>query len=258
MTSKGVVSAATGVGAGLLLTAAYIGAPYAGVRVTPTVITLAAAVAAFGASVALPTLTAISKPEPKKAASQRRLSELKDSDYPHFPRHGLRIVLKPDTVIEELDVVRHPETYLEKEVLLVIKKTNGKAVFNPVIIKKLITTLKGFQNFLHILLVDEHDEYVGYIPAFWARKEMVGGNGETLIVKYIIDVLASPYGQSIFLRDIGGFSIEDTIFDHETLAAALQRVSGGFRGFVVCKHKSLRRPKGVIYEGDLVRLNTPV
>lgn len=252
MASKGIVAAGVGVGAGLLMMAVYVGAPRLGVQVSPTAITLAAAVAAFCASISLLTLTALSKPEVKKVPSQRRLSDLKDGDYLRFPRQ-LRIVLKPDTVIDELDIMRRTDTYRDRDVILVLKK--GKGVFNPVIVKKLILQLKDFQNFLHILLVDEHDEYVGYIPAFWARKEMVGGSGETLIVKYIIDVLASPYGQSIYLRDIGGLSIEDSIFDHETVAAALQRVSGGFRGFVVCKHKSLRRPSGVIYEEDLVRLN---
>lgn len=219
-------------------------------------LTLTAAVAAFCASISLLTLTALTKTEKKKPVPLRKLSELDDGDYPHFPKRGLRIVLKPDTVIEELDLVRRPETYREQDVMLVIKLAKGKTEFNPVIIKRLMLLLKDFQNFLHILLIDEHDEYVGYIPAFWARQQFVGSNGETQIVKYVIDVLKQPYGPSLALREIGGLSIEDTIFDYETVTTALARVSGGFQGLVVC-HRSLRRPVGVLYKDSLVGLTLP-
>lgn len=252
MASKGIVAAGVGVGAGLLMMAAYVAAPYAGVHVSPTVLTLTAAVAAFCASISLLTLTALTRPEPKKIPAQRRLSDLSESDYPHFPKR-VKIVLRPDTAIDELDVMRDGVSYQSNDVLLTIKK--GKGDFNPVYINRLITQLKNCPNFLHIVLVDEHDEFIGYIPAFYARDKMTGPGAEATITKYVNNVLAAPYGESIKLHEIGGLSIEDTIFDHETVAEALKRLSGGFHGFVVFRHKSRRRPVGVIWEDEIVQLN---
>lgn len=254
MADKGVVSALIGIGAGLLFVSAYCGAPYAGINVNPTMLILAAAVTAFGASVALLAFTALSRPEQKTPKPWRRLNDLARADYPHFPNGGLRPVLRPDTVIGEWDVVRHPEKYGQSDVILTIKKSSGKAIFNPVIISRLFGILAGFPNFLHILLLNEHDEFLGYIPAPYARLRMTGPEAETRITKYIVDVLAKPTEKSIDLREIGGLSMDETISDNELVTAVLKKLSEGlFRGFVVFKDKRNRKPIGVIYEEHLYR-----
>ncbi|MBU6298081.1 MAG: hypothetical protein KGJ79_06465 [Alphaproteobacteria bacterium] len=254
-----MIAALAGVGAGLALGGAYVAAPYAGVSLTPASVMVAAAVVVFGSSITLLTFGALGKQEKKKEIAARRISDLGRDDFAHFPTSGARIVLRPDSVIEELDVVRNPSSYTKKDVFVTIKKSSGKSVFNPVLIKNLFGALKNFENFLHILLVNEHDEYIGYIPAAYARMRLVGPGAETLIVKYIIDVLATPREKSIDLREINGLSIDEKIFDSDTVASALKKTSEGlFRGFTVFKDKRNRKPIGVIYEGDLIKANMKI
>jgi CBS domain-containing protein len=254
--NKVAISALVGSAAALALSAAYLGAPYIGYHIDPATLVAAAAIVAFGSAVAVLTLSALSKPEKKKPKKSRELRDLAVADYAHFPTGGLRIVLRSDSVIDEFDVVRNPKNYEKKDIFLVIKKSSGKSVFNPVLIKRLFVTLKDFENFLHILLVNEHDEYVGYIPAAYVRWHMVGDDAETKIVRYVIEVLNDPKSNSIRLREINGLSMDEAVSDNETVAVALKTVSEGlFRGLVVFKNRRNRKPVGVIYEEDLVKLN---
>jgi hypothetical protein len=254
---KVAISCAIGVVAGLALAGAYFAAPYAGVSVAPATLMIAAAIVAFGSSVAILTLSALSKPEKKQDKKPtKRLSELADEDYAHFPTTGVRIVLRPDSSIEELDVVRHPSAYVKSNIFLTVKKSSGKSVHNPILLKRLFLALKDFELFLHIVLMNEHDEYVGYIPAAYARAWLVGDNAESLIRKYFVDVLADPKASSGKLIEIGGLSKDETIADSERIGDALKKVSDGLlRGLVVFKDKRNRKPIGVIYSEDLVKLN---
>ncbi len=254
--NKVAISCAIGVIAGLALAGAYAAAPYAGIFIAPSTLMVVAAIAAFGSSIAILTLSAISRPEKKKEKKPtKRLSELAGDDYARFPASGVRIVLRPDSVIEELDVVRHPYAYVKCTIFLTIKKSSGKAVFNPILIKRLFLALKDFEAFLHIVLVNEHDEFIGYIPAAFARARLIGDNAESMIRKYIVDILANPK-ESGTLMEIGGLSKEETIADGEHVGDALKKVNEGlFRGLVVFKDKRNRKPIGVIYSEDLVKLN---
>ena len=260
--NKTAISIAIGFTAGLALAAAYIGAPYAGFTFAPAQVMVAAAVILFGSAVALLTMSALAKPEKKKPRSSKRLSDLGVDDYSHFPTTGLRIVLRPDSVIEELDVVRNPSSYTDKSVFLIIKKSSGKSVFNPVILKRLFERLSGFANFAHVLLVNEHDEYVGYIPAGYVRRELLSAEDtESLIVKYIVNVLASPRGSDVLRQisgQISGLSVDECISDNETVSTALKKVTEGlFRGLVVFKDTRNRKPIGVIWSEDLIKLVIP-
>jgi hypothetical protein len=256
MADKGVVAALIGVCAGLLLATAYLGAPYAGVHVNLETMMLAAAVSAFAASVALLSFMALPKAAPKKHAQSRRLGDLDGKTFARFPTTGVRLVLKPDSVIEEWDIVRSNsagEKYAKKEILLVVKKSNAKVSFNPLVIKKLFNALKLYQGFLHIVLVNEHDEFVGYMPAAYARLYLCGDGAEAQITKYIVDVLGNP--DNTILRSIRGLSRHDTIFDHNTVRDAQRKVTEDhLLGLVVFRDKRIRKPLGVIYEEDLVKL----
>ena len=253
---KVAISSAIGVLAGLALAGAYFAAPYAGVYVAPATLMIAAAIVAFGSSVAILTLSASSRPEKKQEKKlTKRLSELALEDYAHFPTSGVRIVLRPDSVIDELDVVRHPDSYTKKDVFLTIKKSSGKSVFNPILIKRLFEKLSRFPNFVHILLVNEFDEYIGYVPAGYVRWHFLGEDAESLIRKYIVDILSDPK-TSTALIEIGGLSKDETVSDHDRVADALKKASDGFfRGLVVFKDTRNRKPVGVIYSEDLVRLS---
>ncbi|MDE2183808.1 MAG: hypothetical protein KGJ78_12390 [Alphaproteobacteria bacterium] len=253
---KAAISGAVGLGAGLLLWGAYVTAPYAGITISPTAIMVLAGGVAFGSSIALMTFVVLNRPEPRHPKPWRRIADLSVADYLHFPRSGVRLVVKPDTMIRELDICRHPTSYASKDVVLTIKKASGKAIFNPLLLAELFKNLSGFANFLHVLLVNEHDEFVGYIPAYYARTQMVGAQGEGKITKYIIDVLSDPPSKSVQLREIGGLSVYETISDKTLITDALKRLSEGlFRGFVVFPGHRNRKPIGVIFEDALVKAN---
>ena len=83
---------------------------------------------------------------------------------------------------------------------------------------------------------------------------LVDNDTESLIVKYIIDVLGKP-GYSIVLREINGLSIRECISDDALVSAAQAKVTEDhLRGLVVFKDERNRKPLGVIYEEDLVKL----
>jgi hypothetical protein len=254
--NKAGKAATAGAVAGLVLGGAYFAAPSAGLRISPEEIMVLAAVFAFASAVSLLTLAALNKPEKKKEKSKLQLSDLSETDYAHFPLSGARIVLRPETEIGELDVVRNPAAYLKSDIFLTIKKSSGKQVFNPILLAGLFDKLKDFEKFIHILLVNEHDEYIGYIPAAYARMSFHSGadNVESVIRKYVVDVLAAPLIGSI-LHEINGLSIDECVADHILVADALKKVSEGLlRGLVVFKNKRNRKPLGVIYAEDLVKL----
>jgi hypothetical protein len=257
MANKGIVAAGVGVGAGLLMMAVYAGAPLLGIQVSSTAITTMAAVAAFCASVALLTFTALQHPGEKKPAQSRKLGDLDKKAFARFPTGAVKLVLKPDSIIEEWDIVQSAsarESYADKDIILFIKKSKAKQPFNPSVMKKLFGKLQLFQGFVHIVLVNEHDEFVGYIPAAYARLNLAKDGAEAVIVKYIVDVLTNP-DSGIVLREIRGFSRHDTIFDHMTVRDAQRKVTDDhLYGLVVLREKRNRKPLGVIYEEDLVKL----
>lgn len=253
---KVAISALVGVTAALVMGGGYTAALYAHLRVDPQMLMVAAAVMAFASTVTILTFAALSKPEKKRPKRTRALSELDAGDFAHFPTGGLKIVLRPDTVIEEMDVMQNPSAYQAKDVLLTLKKSTGKSEYNPVKILALLDKLRGMQNFLHILLLNEHDEYVGYIPAAYVRMKLLSAPAPLdLIKKYFIDVLKDPRS-SYILREINGLSTDECVFDNETVTAALKKVSAGlFRGLVVFRNRRNRKPLGVVYEEDLIKLD---
>ena len=253
--NKGVIAALVGLGAGLLLAGAYVGAPYAGLSIPPTVVMVFVAVFVFASTVTLLTHAVLFTPEKKGLRPWRRICDLGPKEYLRFPRRGLRLVLKPDSVIDEWDIMRHSDRYMDSDILLTIKKgKKNQDIFNPLVIRRLFKQLQSHGGFMHVLLANEHDEHVGYIPAFSARTRMTSDDADSRISKYIIDVLADPTLHSIDLREIGGLSVDETVSDTETVAEALQRLSEGlFRGFVVFKDKRNRKPIGVIFEADLFK-----
>jgi hypothetical protein len=255
--NKIAIATAIGIGAGLALVGAYRFAPYAGFHPTPALVMVVVAIFAFGSSVAVLVFSALNKPEKKPVKPSKRLSRLGKDDYAHFPTSGVQIVLRPDSAIEELDVVRHPSSYAKSDIFLKIKKARGKAVFNPILIKRLFEALEDFGGFLHVILVSEHDEYVGYLPAAYARVNLVGKDAESQISKYIVDVLANPTDSSR-LTEINGLPFKATISEDETVSGALKKISGGlFRGLVVFRDSRNRKPVGVIYAEDLIKLSMP-
>jgi hypothetical protein len=265
MADKGVVAALIGIGAGLLLAAAYFGAPYAGYHFDITMMTLAAAVTAFCASVGLLVFVALPKPK-KKKIDEIRIRDLPPDAFARFPTDGPRPVIRPDMLPKDIGVVRDSGggKYADKNIFVTIKK--GKGIFNPNVLKQIFAGLKGYQNFIHVLLVNEHDEYVGYLPALYARSFMTGDNAETLIGRYITDVFDNPNARTlreidsvlrdgVLLKKCIALTCDDCISADRTVTEAMEKVTADhLRGLVVYHGHRNRKAIGVIWDEDLLRL----
>ena len=279
MQDKGVVAALVGIGAGLLLAAAYYGAPYAGFQITPASLTLVAAVAAFCAAMSLVTLVMLPKAKKRKIEGIR-ICDLPREAYERFPTDGPRPMVRPDTLPKDIGAIRDNDTtkYANKNIFVTLKK--GKGVFNPNVLKQIFAGLKGYANFVHVLLVNEHDEYIGYLPAMYARSYMIGDTGELLIARYITDVLENPnlpnlreisgtmpdpggaapqingkgVGDGYLVKKCIGLSQRECISDSRSVAEAIERVTKDHvRGLVVFRGDRNRKPIGVLWDEDLLR-----
>src|SRR5580704_9721342 len=185
---KVALSAAAGiVVAGVLLAVMYLG-----IRLPPALLMSIAAALSVGAATAVLTRYAIDRPRERPRGNEllgKRLRDVKEL-VASFPRGGgaVQLSVKPDTLIDELEVVKNPATYATKEITVTLKdsgKGNGPAsVFNPVTLKRFFVALKDQANFLHVVLLDKHDEFLGYIPSFRAKSEFTGGNAEGQIGKF--------------------------------------------------------------------------
>jgi hypothetical protein len=257
---KVAISAAVGIAvAGVLLAGVYLG-----IQLPPALLMSVAAALSVGAATAVLTRYALDRPKEKPQGSEllgKRLRDVKEL-VAAFPKGSgaVQLSIRPDSVIEEIDVVKNPASYGDKDIVVTIKDS-GKgnapsAVFNPVTLKKLFVALKNRANFLYVILIDKHDEFVGYIPGFQARTEFAGGNAEVQIVKYIIDVL-NDHTKSANLRQISGLSNTDLISDEAKLSEARAKMEGGFTRLVVLKGGRHRKPIGLLHAEQLLAVTKP-
>lgn len=257
---KVAIAAAVGVCvAGVLLAAMSMG-----VRLPPTLLMSIAAALSVGAASAVLTRYALDRPKDKPRGSEllgKRIRDVKDL-FAAFPKGSgaVQLSVRPDTIIEELEVVKNPGSYITKDIVVTLKDS-GKgnapaAVFNPVTLKRLFVALKDQPNFLHVVLIDKHDEFVGYIPSFRAKSEFTGGNAEGQIVRYVIDVF-TDHTKSVNLRQIDGLSNTDIISDEAKLSEAQTRMEGGFHRLVVLHRGRHRKPVGLLFSEQLLARTKP-
>jgi len=251
--------------AGIVVAGILLASIYLGVRLPPALLMSVAAALSVGAATAVLTRYALDRPRDKPRGNEllgKRLRDVKDL-VAAFPRGSgaVQLSIKADTAIDELEVVKYPANYAAKDIIVTLKdggKGNGPAaVFNPVTLKRLFVALKNQANFLHVVLIDKHDEFVGYIPGFRAKSEFTGGNAEGQIVRYIIDVFAD-HARSVNLRQIDGLSNTDIISDEARLAEARARLEGGFHRLVVLHGGRHRKPVGLLHSEQLLSMTKPV
>ncbi|MGD0190678.1 MAG: hypothetical protein ABSD74_08050 [Rhizomicrobium sp.] len=258
---KVALAAAAGMGvAGILLAMMYLG-----IQLPPALLMNVAAALSVGAAAAVLTRYALDRPKERPRGNEllvKRIRDVKEVMSP-FPKGSGAVLLsiKPDTPIDELEVLKTPSSYAAKEIVVTLKDTgkgtnNPAHVFNPVTLKKLFVALKDQPNFLHIILIDKHDEFVGYIPSFRAKTVFTGGGAESAIVKYVIDVFADP-AKSITLHEIDGLSNNDVINDEETLGRARGKMEGGFHHLVVLHGGRHRKPIGLLHSEQLLTITKP-
>jgi hypothetical protein len=242
-----------------------LAAPFFGLHLTPEFLTTLAAALSVGAAAAVLTRFALDRPKEKPRGSEllgKRLRDVKDL-VAAFPKGSgaVQLSIRADTAIDELDVVKNPAKYATNEIIVTLKDSgkgsSPSAVFNPVTLRRLFVALKDQANFLHLILVDKHDEFVGYIPSFRAKSEFAGGNAEGQIVKYIIDVFAD-HTRSVNLHQIDGLSNTDVISDEAKLSEARTRMEGGFHRLVVLHGGRHRKPVGLLHSEQLLAITKPM
>lgn len=243
--NKAAISALIGMAvAGGAMAAAY----YPPAHISLPMMMAAAAALTTGAAAAVITRAALDKPADHARQGDLGNKRLKSVTglIDKFPTAGgaLQLSIRPDTRIDSLDVVKHPAQYAGKDIVVSLRASSS-STFNPVELKKLFIALRDQLGFVHLLLLDKHDEFVGYIPGFYAKREFTGPGAEAQIAKYVVDVFADS-ANSANLRLIDGASRVDTISDNDKVSDAVERVTGGFRTLVVLHDGLHRKPIGLV------------
>ena len=247
------VAATVGVLAGLLLAGAYLLAPRAGVMLTPSLVMVIAGATAFGSAVSV-MLLSLGKAAEKTGPSGLMTMQLKRAAgmVEKFPgRDGaLDLTIRADQKIDQLEVVRHPDTYKGKDITVRLKG-GGSGKFNPIDLVQLFRSLNEQTGFIHLLLLDKNDEFIGYLPGFAAKREFTSGNAESAVAKYLVKVFEDD-SQSAMLPLIDGAGKFDVISDEAKVSDVLAKMAGGFRRLVVLRNGYHRRPVGLVNFNDLM------
>lgn len=238
---------------GVIVGAGAMAAPYFGVVIPQPLMmgaTLALMLGAAAAVLARTTLDAAASKSGKEILGNTQLKKAANiiSKFPDGKGY-LSLSIRPDTKVDELEVVKHPQNYTAKDILVSLKAASER--FNPVELKRLFVALRDQPGFVHLLLLDKHDEYIGYIPGFYAKREFTGAQAEVLLAKYVTDVIGEP-DKSVYLRDIEGAANVDVISDEAKIADAFEKMAGSFRRLVVLDGGKHRKPLGLVNFGDLI------
>ena len=257
------IAAGVGVVAGLLVAGIYFGAPLAGFRIDVSVLVALAAILAFASSVAAFTLSALARPIGGRAHASTRMTESPVWQFvtPFKEPGAIALVVRPGIPVEHLlmryqGIFDKPAENAERKFLISIKKAKkGFEPFNPVVLKALFEKLKPFTKSEHVLLLNEHDEFMGYIPWANAIKEFTGDNAETKIGKNIVEVLDDP-AKSIRLRAVGGMATQDSISDTASIHDAAKKTwyDDPMHGLVVYHGDRNRKLVGVIARNSVLQL----
>ena len=255
---KRLLAALIGIGAGLSLVGAYFGAQSAGIFLRPELVVAGGAALAFAAAVAVFALLAMDRPAYRGVRGTLWLNEEPATEF-IFPFKGPDVVpllAKPEMSIGEI-LARNDAAFTgrtdaaDKAVTLTIKGS-AKKPFAALTLQQLFLALKPFQ-LLHVLLVSEKNEFVGYIPGKRALVEFAGEKTDEKIGKYIVKVLDDP-SKSTVLREINGVSRDDTIGDTDDARHAEAKIwaNDSVQGLVIHRHL---KPFGYISKVDVLRLN---
>ncbi len=246
--NKVAISAAVGV----TVAVAALVAPYLGMHVPLATVMMSAAALSMGAASAVLTSAVLAKP--KKNPGNGLLGERLGASglILKFPKvsESLALSVRPETRPEHLDVVKNPAKYTSKDIVVWLRG-GSEEKFNPVLLKQLFTALSREGNFLHVILTAKNDEYIGYIPASYARLRFTGSDAEVQIARYVVDVFAD-HANSAYLREIGGAGKIDVISDTAEVSDAIKRMAGGFKRLVVLHDGYHRKPVGLVDFTDLM------
>jgi hypothetical protein len=273
------IALAGGLGLALVLVGGSFAAFGLGLRLDPLLV-LAVAVALAVASVAAVLIyLVLNRPNAGPVYIPAKLTEDPVAQFvsPFMEKGAIEIVAQPYLPLDRM-LMRHssmfekPEEHRECKVLLTLQKVPQKkgreeAVFNPVTLRNLFDKLKPFDKSEHVLLIDEKDQFIGYIPWQSAIKDFTGENAETKIRNAIVNVLANPQDAKSVkaLRAMNGMAADDCISDTATIRDAARLMWGAVigekpleeppvNGLVLYHGKKITKLVGVLTKKSLLQL----
>jgi len=255
---KKLQAAAIGIGAGGLLLGGYIGAWQHGIRIPSDFFLPATAAFTFAATVAVFALIALERPSHPSAKATLHLNEEPATNY-IYPFTGPKVVpilARPDMTVGEMLVrqsaaLKGAPDKTGLPIALTIRSSNRKP-FASITLQQLFLALKPFP-LEHVLLMNEKNNFIGYIPGKRALKEFVGDGAVENIDKYIVKVLANP-SENAVLREIGGATNDDAISEAKDTQVAEAQIWTNEKTNGLVIHRGLQ-PIGYISKVDLLRLN---
>jgi len=255
---KRLLAALTGLAAGVLLLGAYLGALRYGLTLRPDLMIAAGAAFVFAGAVAVFALVAMDRPAFRSVRAALVLNEDPAKEYVFFfsGPDTLPIAARPDMSVGEMlvrfsDEFKTPPDKMTKSIVLTIKGS-AKKPFASMTLQQLFAVLKPY-NLDHVLLMDDKDGFIGYIPGKRAAKEFGGDKAIENVDKYIVQVIAKP-SECAILRDLGGVTSDDTISESENAFQAQAKLwtNEKIQGLVL--HRKLK-PVGFISKVDVLRIN---
>ena len=247
----------------LVLPGTWYGARYLGHPLDLSIMAAMAAVLAASCSVALVAVSLFGRPVGGHAYQATRLSEDPVWRFivPFKEAAALPLLVRPGLPADILlmrneRIFKNPSENADRKIVMTIKKAKkGGPVFNPVVLKELFGKLKDFTKSEHVILINEHDEFMGYIPWASAVKDFTGDNAETKIVKNIVEVFDDP-SKSTRLRAMGGMATQDLISDADTIHEAAKKTwnDDPMHGLVVYHANRNRKLVGIIARNAVLQL----
>ncbi len=253
-----LLAALTGMGAGALLLGAYFAALHYGVQLRPELVVAAGAAFVFAAAVALFALVAMDRPAFRSVRAALVLNEDPAKEYVFFFRGSdvLQITARPEMSVGEIlvrfgDTFKEPPEQMTKSIVVTIKGSTKKP-FAWMTLHRLFLMLKPY-NVEHVLLMNEKDEFIGYIPGKRATKDFSGDKAMENIDKYVVQILVKPEG-SAALRELGGATADDTVAETDNAFQAQAKLWANEKIPGLVLHRKLK-PVGFISKVDVLRIN---
>ncbi|MEJ0044033.1 MAG: hypothetical protein WDM81_18265 [Rhizomicrobium sp.] len=255
---KRLLAALIGVGAGLAMAGAYFGALSAGIHLRPDMVVAVGAACVFAGAVAVFALVAMDRPAFRSARQGIVLNEDPAKEYV-FAFRGtdtLQVTARPEQSIGEIfvrfgDTFKTPPEQMRKSIVVSIKGSDKKP-FLWMTLHQIFMMLKPY-NVEHVLLSNEKDAFIGYIPGKRAMKDFTGEKAMDAIDKYLVKVLQTPADCAV-LRELGGATRDDTIAETDNAFQAQAKLWANekMQGLVLHKHL---KPVGYISKVDVLRIN---